>query len=334
MNVVAYIYLTITKLSRRTLCVPLRRSPLNEIHARLITCSKAEQRIEKKNTTCHQHFSNMKRTMNAIVSPTNASISTQQYLQQCSNNAEINSFWPQRFHGLLHLFNFFQHLGGKKCQCTIDHRKANKELTRILPEWIVPLNFTHCAAWKSGDVPTREGNFFFLFPRNALKTIHLVVHHPVNPLHAVGAWLSIFQGPRGVSRWLGWKNEWTMGRGRSAATSIGDRNWPAWPLVSQSRGARSKADRGANRWTRPNWISRTSRAAIRHPSVQFGRESCHYSLSATTASFIFVWPAVTPSSRRRTPRNFIGGMVLRGHLPGTEEKRDWSILWDPTSDDK
>lgn len=104
---------------------------------------------------------------------------------------------------------------------------------------------------------------------------------------------------RGVSRYLGWKNEWTMLQGRSAATSIGDRNWPARPLVSQSRGARSKADRGANRWTRPNWISRTSRAAIRHSSVQFGRESCH-SLSAT-ASFIFVWPAVTPSSRRRTP---------------------------------
>lgn len=32
------------------------------------------------------------------------------------------------------------------------------------------------------------------FPRDALRTIHLVVHHPVNPLHAVGAWLSIFQG--------------------------------------------------------------------------------------------------------------------------------------------
>lgn len=129
---------------------------------------------------------------------------------------------------------------------------------------------------------------------------------------------------RGVWRYLGWKNEWTMLQGRSAATSIRDRNWPARPLVSQSRGARSKADRGANRWTRPNWISRTGRAAIRHSSVQFGRESCH-SLSAT-ASFIFVWPAVTPSSRRRTPGNFIGGMVLRGHLPGTERKRDWSIL--------
>lgn len=94
MNVVAYIYLTITKLSRRTLCVPLRRSPLNEIHARLITCSKAEQRIEKKNTTCHQHFSNMKRTMNAIVSPTNATISATM-LEQRGNQFFLASTFPR-----------------------------------------------------------------------------------------------------------------------------------------------------------------------------------------------------------------------------------------------
>lgn len=193
---------TITKLSRRTLCVPLRGSPLNEIHVRLITCS-GRTEIEK-NTRVINIFPIWREQWTRLFHQP-----TYQYLQQCSNNAEINSFWPRRFH--FSIFSIFSNILEEKNVVRSIIEKQRKKLTWILPEWIEALNFIYCAAWKSGDVPTREGNFF-LFPRNALKTIHLVVHHPVNPLHAVGAWLSIFQGPRGVSRWLGWKNEWTMGR--------------------------------------------------------------------------------------------------------------------------
>lgn len=59
--------------------------------------------------------------MNAIVSPTNVSISATM-LEQRGNQFFLASTFP-----LLHLFNFFQHLGGKKRR-TIDHRKAKKRI--------------------------------------------------------------------------------------------------------------------------------------------------------------------------------------------------------------
>lgn len=98
MNVVAYIYLTITKLSRRTLCVPLRRSPLNEIHARLITCSgRTEDREEEYyvSSTFFQYEENNERdcftneciNINATISAT--------MLEQRGNQFFLASTFPR-----------------------------------------------------------------------------------------------------------------------------------------------------------------------------------------------------------------------------------------------
>lgn len=136
-----------------------------------------EQKYEGKNReehSCHRHFSNTKRTINAIVSLTRYNIRTMLVLTPFQS------------------FQFFNTLG----ESSHDRSsiKANEELAWILtrnPDFYLLQRDNARAVKKSGDVPTRGRNFF---PRDALRTIQLVVHHPVNPLHAVGAWLSIFQG--------------------------------------------------------------------------------------------------------------------------------------------